>query len=97
MATQISTEGGLDARWSRDGKEIFYRYSGRLMAAAVSASGENFEVGEVKQLFALPRVGRRFSCDASPDGHRFLAVTARPEAGSEPLTLVQNWPALMKR
>jgi eukaryotic-like serine/threonine-protein kinase len=96
-ATQISTEGGLDARWGRDGKEIFYRTSGLLMAAAVSVGRQHFEVGEVKPLFALQRVGRRWTYDVSADGRRFLAVTARPQAGSEPLTLVQNWPALLKK
>jgi Tol biopolymer transport system component len=96
-ATQISTDGGIDPRWSRDGKEIFYRSSGRLLAAAVSANGQHFEVGEAKTLFALPRAGRRNSYDVSPDGRRFLAVTQRPQAGSEPLTLVQNWPALLPK
>ena len=95
-ATQISTEGGWDPRWSRDGKEIFYRApTGQLMAAAVSTNGQHFDVGGVKPLFTLPRVARRYSYDVSPDGRQFLAVTLKPEAGSEPLTLVQNWPALL--
>jgi len=51
----------------------------------------------VKRLFTLPRVGRRFTYDVSPDGRRILAVTQRPETAFEPLTLVQNWPALLKR
>jgi Tol biopolymer transport system component len=95
-ATQISTDGGLDARWSRDGKEIYYRWQGQLMAAAISAGREGIEVGEVKPLFALPRVGRRFTCDASSDGQRFLAVTSRTQAGTEPLTLLQNWTTLAR-
>ena len=41
--TQISTAGGFDARWRRDGKEIFYLApDGKLMVAAISMSAESF-------------------------------------------------------
>jgi Tol biopolymer transport system component len=97
-ATQISTEGGWDSRWSRDGKEIFYRHpDGRLIVAAITASDQRLDVGEVKPLFMLPKVGRRYSYDVSPDGQRILAVTQKPGVGSEPLTLMQNWPALVRK
>ena len=35
--------------------------------------------------------------DVSPDGQRFLVNTLAAEATSAPITLVVNWPALLKR
>src|SRR4029450_8590599 len=92
--TLISTAGGVDPRWRRDGKEILYLANSKLMAAAVSADGDRIEVGDVKPLFELAKVGPRASYDVSPDGQRILAVTEKTQAASAPLTLVVNWPAL---
>jgi serine/threonine-protein kinase len=49
---QISTEGGLDARWSADGRELFYRSGDKVMAVSVSAQGESFRAGKPRQLFS---------------------------------------------
>jgi hypothetical protein len=35
--------------------------------------------------------------DVSPDGQRFLVNTRVEEAASAPITLVVNWPALLKK
>jgi hypothetical protein len=59
---------------------------------------DHVEVGEVKTRFKLPKVGGRLTYDVSPDGQSILAVTRRaPATTSDPLTLVVNWPALLKR
>ena len=42
--TTVSNNGGRQARWSRDGKELFYVEGGTLMAVPVEAS-PNFSVG----------------------------------------------------
>jgi hypothetical protein len=34
--------------------------------------------------------------DVAPDGQRFL-VRAVPETGSQPLQVIVNWPALLKK
>ena len=50
---RVSTNGGTQPRWRRDGKEIFYLASdSRLMAVAVSA-GASFEAGIPAALFEL--------------------------------------------
>jgi Tol biopolymer transport system component len=95
--TLISTAGGIDPRWRQDGKEILYLNDNKLMAAAVSADRDRFEVGDVKPLFDLPKVGPRAAYDVSPDGQRILAVTQKTQAGLAPLTLVMNWPELLKK
>jgi hypothetical protein len=85
--------------WRADGKEIFYLDlpNDQLMSAAVTLGRGNVEVREVKTLFKLPKVGGRLTYDVSPDGQRILAVTRREAGTSDPLTLVVNWPALLKR
>ena len=95
---QVSTAGGDWLRWRRDGKEIFYvAPGGRLMAAAVNGGASAFEVGDVRPLFD-PRgaAPNQWMYDISPDGQRFLVNTLAEEAGSAPITLVVNWPALLK-
>ena len=103
---QVSTASGDWPRWRRDGKEIFYvaPADNKLMAAAVNGRGSAFEVGAVRPLFETrvagppsvrPGQGRMY--DISPDGQRFLVNTVAEEAASAPITLVVNWPALLKQ
>jgi hypothetical protein len=66
------------------------------MSAEVTTDRGRLEVGVVKPLFDLPKVGPRATYDVSSDGNRILAVTRKGDPGSTPLTLVVNWPALLK-
>jgi hypothetical protein len=70
------------------------------MAAAVNGAGSAFEVGAVRPLFdtrALTISNTGSMYDVSPDGQRFLVNTLAEEAAPAPITLVVNWPALLKR
>ena len=82
----VSRNGGFQARWRRDGKELFFMSpDSKLMAADVNSDGSDFEVSGVKALFethfpyapypCLRRRGRR------PAFSRQLAVarSRRPE------------------
>jgi Tol biopolymer transport system component len=92
---QISTSGGRFARWRADGREIFYLAPDqRLMSAEITIRGDQIEIGEVNPLFGLPLSGHRY--DVSADGQRILAITPR-QSGSAPMTIVQNWPAGLKK
>ena len=42
---QISTKGGELPRWSRDGRQLFYRIDQLLMSAAVRIDGDELQVG----------------------------------------------------
>ena len=56
---QISTNGGAQVRWRRDGKELFYiALDGRLMAVPIrlASDGQTIELGAPVPLFAT-RVG----------------------------------------
>jgi hypothetical protein len=97
--TQVSTAGGTLARWRRDGKELFFIAPDRtLMAAEVGAKGGVFEVGQVTPLFGPLILGQGYQYDVSADGQRFLAVLPPEQnSNSEPLTVVQNWTAGLKK
>ena len=92
---RISTAGGDNARWRRDGKEIFFLAWNTLMAAEVTANGSRFDVGAVQRLFEVPMVNGYWPYDVSPDGQRFLVNTL--EEAVAPLTVVVNWPAGLKK
>jgi serine/threonine protein kinase len=95
---QISTNGGIKPRWRQDGKEIFYLSpEGRLMATEVRISGETVEVGATRALFGGIPTGNGYGYDISLDGQRILATVAKGQKSSEPITLVQNWAAGLKK
>jgi len=85
---QVSAQGGTDPRWSRDGKEIFYRSANALMAASV-ATTPTFSSAVAKPLFETHGMGPGF--EVSPDGKRFI-IREKPE-GEPPLAvhIVHNW------
>jgi hypothetical protein len=68
------------------------------MSAEVNGAGSAFEVGAVRSLFATQAGGPGSVYDVSPDGQRFLVNTlVEEEAEAAPITLVVNWPALVKK
>jgi eukaryotic-like serine/threonine-protein kinase len=94
----ISTNGGAQARWSRDGKELFYiALDDRLMAVPIqlASDGQAVEVGAPAPLFTTHVGGALQSISmhhymVSPDGQRFLMNTMTGESAS-PITLLLNW------
>jgi eukaryotic-like serine/threonine-protein kinase len=97
---QISSTGGGQPRWSRDGKELFYiSAENKLMAVPVKI-GATIETDAPKQLFDLdpiyPPLAGRWAYEPSPDGQRFLTLSSS-RLSSNPVTLVLNWQAAFKR
>ncbi len=102
---QVSSTGGTDPRWRRDGRELFYLSADNtLMAATVNSQGSAFEVDAVRPLFEVrPRLasylgyGVGSNYDVSPDGQRFLVNAAVAGQTTAPITLVVNWMAALNR
>ena len=68
----------------------------RLMAAEVAVKGGTLEVGEVRVLFDASNLTLGTTAyDVSADGQHFMLRTS-PES-REPLTLIQNWVASLKK
>ncbi|MGE0445295.1 MAG: TIR domain-containing protein [Vicinamibacterales bacterium] len=97
---QVSSAGGRGPRWRHDGKEIFFTaLDSTLMAAAVSGGGAAFEVAGTTALFTVkvPSANARVF-DVSADGQRFLITEgAADPLASGPITVIVNWPALLKK
>jgi Tol biopolymer transport system component len=91
---QISTAGGADPRWRRDGKELFF-ISARGMLTAVSVVTDGaFTPGISTPLFDT-RVDHlwddaRNHYDVARDGQRFLVTTPIEDYRDVPLTVVVN-------
>ncbi len=98
---QVSTSGGAEPMWRRDGKELFYlTLDQKLMAVDVNTTAPGFGVGIPKELFQahlVPLSGWRNLYVASPDGQRFLMIVPANEAEPAPITVVANWPALLRK
>jgi Tol biopolymer transport system component len=98
--TRVSVNGGGWPTWRADGKELFYLApDGALMAAALSPAAD-VQVGDSRPLFnvRLRPTGRldAYPYDVTADGQQFLLNTFVEEAASTGLTLLVNWPHLMK-
>jgi Tol biopolymer transport system component len=83
--TQVSTAGGFEARWRRDGRELYFISSSRqLMAAPIDASGVP---GTPRALFD---VKAWLDYDVARDG-RFIAVVSEVVGAEQPLAVLVNW------
>ncbi len=94
---QISTGGGIQPRWSRDGRELFYLATGFRLTSVPVRTGGAFEKGTPRELFQI--ASRRTNIpqyDVFPDARRFVVNTVVTEKASTPLTLVQNWNSMVK-
>jgi eukaryotic-like serine/threonine-protein kinase len=93
----VSRGGGVQPRWRRNGKELFYISPDSKMMAVSVNSQPVFQAGSPLALFQTNIVdtGIRtgpMSWDIAPDGNRFLIITEAPGDASS-LTVVLNWPA----
>ncbi len=96
---QVSTGSGDWPKWGPGGKEIFYiSADNKLMSAKITETGSGIILGSEAPLFQINAIiGPGWPYDVSPDGKKFIVANQRQAQASQPLTLVVNWPALLKR
>jgi len=96
---QISTAGGSEPYWRRDGKELFYIEGKRLMAVEVNTDGQGFDAGVPKPLFEvrLQLDGFRSHYQVAANGQKFLVAVPTENVQSPPITVVTNWTAGLKQ
>jgi serine/threonine-protein kinase len=96
----VSVRGGLNPLWSRDGRELFFLSSDRLMAVDV-VPGTPPRFGRPRPLLELSNQIVQFDMrvfDVAPDGQSFVTVVK--EEGWTPATrvnVVTNWFEELKR
>jgi len=95
---QVSEGGGVQARWSSTGREIYYRSGRHIMSVTLNAAGAEPTFGKPKALFAdeydfgvnisLPNY------DVTRDG-RFIMLRRGPQGAS--LRVVTHWTEELKQ
>jgi Tol biopolymer transport system component len=92
---QVSVNGGADPAWR--GRELMFSdRDGLLNAVPVTTNGAVFSFGRPTPLFKVPRARGTVGFDLSPDGRRLLVKMLAPVA-PQPMTIVSNWRALLKK
>ena len=91
---QVSIGGGREPLWSHDGRTIYYRGSGQVMAVPVSTEGTEIRVGDPAPLFkdryggAYPWSGMR-TYDLSTTGRFIMHRRPTTEAGT--IRVTEHW------
>ena len=101
---QISTGGGRQPLWSRDGRELFYRdFSGAVMGVRVTSTPafSSDAVTKVLDASTYPGGGSSGSArgyDVAGDGRFLMVKLGQRDAGASPsIVIVQNWFEELKR
>ena len=90
---RVSTAGGADPLWSRDGSELFYRTAGKVMAVDVRTS-PRFSAGTPRALFddtfaVSPNFMTGYSVAAN--GRFLFSQPVRPDPPTRAVQVVLNW------
>jgi serine/threonine-protein kinase len=100
---QVSTQGGIQPMWARNGQEMFYTgaQGTKMMAVRVSL-GPTFSAGAPRLLFegSYTLGFPHRNTEVTSDGQRFLMMQPIPVAVGPTLThmiLVQNWSDELRR
>jgi len=96
---QVSTGGGAQPRWRRDGKELYFIAPDRKVMAVDVKLGQTFEMGTPKPLFQtqVSSFGSPNRYDVSADGQKFLVNSSVQETSVAPLRVIVNWAAGLKK
>ena len=99
---QISTGGGDQPQWRRDGKELFYLAPDKKIMAVPITTGDSLEPGSPVALFttSVPLTGLsgdRNHYIVAGDGQRFLVNNVLEESNMRPIIFVLNWEGALKR
>jgi serine/threonine-protein kinase len=98
---QVSTEGGTEPVWNRNGRELFFRSADKMMVVQVTTQG-GFSAATPRVLFEGPyrlSPGTLANYDVAPDGERFLMVepVGQADSAATQINVVQNWLEELKR
>ncbi|HZU24658.1 MAG TPA: protein kinase [Bryobacteraceae bacterium] len=99
---QVSVNGGAQPVWRRDGKELFYlSLDGRMMSTPVAANGNEPDATSPRVLFQTTLSARDVDAtvnqyDVTGD-RRFLILEPTTPTSRQPIHLIQNWTAALRK
>ena len=99
---QVSSTGGVQPRWRRDGRELFFLTpDGAMTSVEVKPKGAQLDFGPPQMLFksgVVPNFGTE-QYDVTADGQRFLMMLPQGALGARPrdsMTVWVNWVAALR-
>ncbi len=95
---QISTDGGLQPRWRRDGKELFFAGADGYLMVVPIQTAPGFRPGAPIRLFQMPERPENIGPileDVAPDGQRLLLNVPTTSRASIGFHLIAGWPAVL--
>jgi serine/threonine protein kinase len=98
---KVSSNGGIEPAWRRDGRELFYIASDASLMAVSTETGASFTARRPLRLFqtemaTIPSLGRlRNQYVVSADGQRFLIRQPPESRPMMPIMVIVNWPAAL--
>ncbi|MBP6004044.1 MAG: serine/threonine-protein kinase [Pyrinomonadaceae bacterium] len=95
---RVSTNGGWQPKWRRDGKELYYEaIDKKLMAVPVKLDG-SVEIGSATALFQTEiTVGSPNRYAVTADGQRFLINSPLQSGQESPFNVILNWTSTLKK
>jgi Tol biopolymer transport system component len=91
---QVSSAGGVQARWRADGRELFYIAADGTMMAVTVQGGHELKLSAPQRLFTLPEgLGSPILDDyaVTGDGRAFLVAERIQSRGVQPISVIVNW------
>lgn len=86
---RVTTAGGTEPRWGRDGRELYFRRGGEIHAVSLRAAGPALEVAAITRLFDAGAPIRAY--DVARDGSRFLVNVPAGSSEDQSATIVVGW------
>ncbi|MBA3949035.1 MAG: PD40 domain-containing protein, partial [Acidobacteria bacterium] len=89
---QVSTTGGREPKWSRDGRSLYYRFDNQLFSVAIESTPafENRTPVQVLSNVYDPRIETGVAYDVHPDGRFLMIRLADENAVSDSIRLILN-------
>jgi Tol biopolymer transport system component len=94
---QISTNGGHQTQWSRDGKELYYfnQVSRSVLAVPVKEINGGLQFGAAQSLASASLSNSTGFFDVTPDGKKVLLNVVSQQV-SQSITVITNFTAGLK-
>ena len=85
---RVTTAGGTEPRWNRNGSGLFFRRGSEIHAVTMSRQGSSVVVDGIDRLFDAGAAVRSY--DVSPDGRFLLNLPAQMQTQPS-ITIVHHW------
>jgi hypothetical protein len=92
---RVSLDGGPEPVWAPDGRRIYFQNPPKMMAAAITVTGQEVRAETPKELFSggfsvwQPNAGRTY--DVQKDGRLLIIETTDQKLPNPSITVVENW------